>query len=420
MAERVTWTNEKRRLGDLLPWPRNPRTIKNAQAERLVDSVETFGQVETLAIGPGNEIYNGHQRLSVLRGEYGADYEVDVRVASRALTEKEREKLTIYLHKGAAGEWDFDTLANEFEMDDLLAWGFEPFELGLSEMDDDGPVGEDPGADVSKADELQAVWQVQLGDLWQLGDHRLICGDCTDEATVQRVMGGELFDLCITSPPYNSGNGGYKTDYNGKTKKFYQDDTDDRTEDEWVDFCETVLRTCGKFTRNDSSAVVWNVMYTARCRSGYGRSLFGGRQPFTVKETICWDKGAGFPTASKGILSRNWELVFVLSKGEKYNTTQGDNEPRWAKWDISRPTEQDESHKATYPVDLPIKAIQDFSYDDAIVYEPFSGSGTTIIACEQLGRKCRAVELHPPYVAVALQRWADMTGKTPVRIESAI
>lgn len=127
----ITWTNERRKLSDLIPWEHNPRIIKNKQAERLVDSVETFGQVETLAIDPQNSVLNGHQRLSVLAGQYGMDYEVDVRVASRPLTERERQQLTVYLHKGAAGEWDMDMLANFFEVDDLLTWGFEPYELGM-------------------------------------------------------------------------------------------------------------------------------------------------------------------------------------------------------------------------------------------------------------------------------------------------
>jgi hypothetical protein len=136
-TQSITWTNERRKLADLIPWEHNPRTIKQKQAERLVDSVETFGQVETLAIGPQNEIYNGHQRLSVLAGQYGMDYEVDVRVASRELTERERQQLTVYLHKGAAGEFDFSELANWGIEDDLLAWGFEPEELGFDFDEDD-------------------------------------------------------------------------------------------------------------------------------------------------------------------------------------------------------------------------------------------------------------------------------------------
>jgi len=93
----IYWTNERRRLADLQPWPRNPRQIKTDQAKRLVESFDQFGQVETIAIGPDCEIYNGHQRLNVLLQQHGGDYEVDVRLASRALTEKEREKLTIFL-----------------------------------------------------------------------------------------------------------------------------------------------------------------------------------------------------------------------------------------------------------------------------------------------------------------------------------
>ena len=132
-ANRIVWTDEKRKLGDLLAWPRNPRQIDRKQAKRLAESFDEFGQVEPLAIGPANEVYNGHQRLNVLMQQYGPDAEFDVRVASRALTEKEREKLTIYLHKGAAGTWDMDILADQFEVDDLLAWGFEPFELGIGD-----------------------------------------------------------------------------------------------------------------------------------------------------------------------------------------------------------------------------------------------------------------------------------------------
>lgn len=145
---RIAWTEEKRKLGDLLAWPKNPRQIDRKQAKRLVESFDEFGQVETMAVGPGNELYNGHQRLNVLMEQYGPAYEIDVRVSSRALTEREREKLTIYLHKGAAGTWDFDILADQFEQDDLLAWGFEPFELGLG--DDLGPVEGDGEAQTAK------------------------------------------------------------------------------------------------------------------------------------------------------------------------------------------------------------------------------------------------------------------------------
>lgn len=130
----ITWTNERRKLRDLVPWEHNPRFIKDKQAERLLDSFSKFGQVLPICIDRDGNIYDGHQRRSVIgaANDFGMDYEVDVRVASRPLTERERQQLTVYLHRGATGEFDFSELANWGMEDELIAWGFEPFELGMS------------------------------------------------------------------------------------------------------------------------------------------------------------------------------------------------------------------------------------------------------------------------------------------------
>jgi len=133
--EKIIWHNERKKLSELSPWPRNPRKIDQIQSERLVKSFEEFGQVEPIAIGPGNEIYNGHQRLTSLIQEHGEDFEVEVRVASRFLSEKEREKLTVYLHKGAVGDWDLESLINNFDHNDLLEWGFAKEELESMNFD---------------------------------------------------------------------------------------------------------------------------------------------------------------------------------------------------------------------------------------------------------------------------------------------
>lgn len=129
----ITWTNETRKLRELIPWEHNPREINKREAERLGDSLAEFGQIQTIAVGPDNEIYDGHQRKAVwaLLPQFGPDYEVDVRVSSRALTEQERQKLVVYLHRGTMGQWDWDALANTFEVPDLLEWGFEESELQL-------------------------------------------------------------------------------------------------------------------------------------------------------------------------------------------------------------------------------------------------------------------------------------------------
>ena len=158
----ITWTNETRKLSDLVPWPRNPRQIRQDQAKRLNESLADFAQVETIAIGPENEVYNGHQRLNVWAAEHGPDFEVDVRVASRALSEKERERLTVLLHKGAAGEWDFDTLANEFELDELLEWGFQESDF----FGHDYESVEFPEYDETVADDVEYLECPKCGHKW--------------------------------------------------------------------------------------------------------------------------------------------------------------------------------------------------------------------------------------------------------------
>lgn len=157
----LTWTNETRKLSQLRPWQRNPRHIKDKQAKLLAESFQDFGQVETIAIGPEGEIYNGHQRLSVLAGQHGMDYEVDVRVSSRELSEKERERLTVYLHRGATGDWNWDELAN-WDINNLLNWGFEESDFPF----DTSGIPEFKEYDESVANEVEFLECPHCGHKW--------------------------------------------------------------------------------------------------------------------------------------------------------------------------------------------------------------------------------------------------------------
>ena len=148
--EQITWTNEIRKLSELIPWTHNPRQINTEQTKRLQESLTEFGQPEPVAIGPGNELYNGHQRLKSWIDEFG-DIEVDVRVSSRPLTEKERKKLTVFLHKGTIGEWDFKKLTSEFNIDDLVEWGFKKHEIGVDGFDYNLPDLPLPNEDIQGA-----------------------------------------------------------------------------------------------------------------------------------------------------------------------------------------------------------------------------------------------------------------------------
>lgn len=193
----ITWTNEKRTLGELEPWPRNPRQIRRDQAERLVQSFEDYGQVETLALGPNGEVYNGHQRLNVLMDKYGPDYEVDVRVASRALSEKERERLTVFLHHGAAGEWDWDLLANDFELDDLIEWGFSEFDLQLGGYGADDFEEEVPSVQPNVRDlPLDLIWTSGTKDADATQDPHVVHVFCC-----QAVRAGWMYGCRSTDGP---------------------------------------------------------------------------------------------------------------------------------------------------------------------------------------------------------------------------
>jgi len=148
MIKPITWTNEKRTLRSLAPWEKNPRYIKDEQAERLLESFNEFGQVLPICIDAAGNILDGHQRRSVIGAadDYGLDFEVDVRVASRELSERERQKLVVYLHQGATGGWDFEALADSFDFDDLVLWGFDSDFLlgsGLGDVPNFEPVSAD-------------------------------------------------------------------------------------------------------------------------------------------------------------------------------------------------------------------------------------------------------------------------------------
>jgi hypothetical protein len=387
MTEPITWTTERRKLSELTPWPRNPRQIKRAEAERLAESFDTFGQVETLAVGPANEVYNGHQRLAVLLDDCGPDYEVDVRVSSRALTEKEREKLTVYLHKGAAGEWDWDALANEFEFDDLIEWGFSEKELTGLDFGGDEPA-EDPGAQVDRAEELREKWGVETGQLWQLGEHRLLCGDSTKAEDVARVMGGEKAGAVVTDPPYG------------------QDQVDvphDSPEEH-----EALLAGCVNNLPVDNGIVI--AFQSPRLFMDWMRAI----SDHQFKRALWLYKEAQqetFPWHG-WIMKSEMILISEIGKGEWLDVHPYAHDC-YKVAEVSFKTEKIAAVR-THGSIKPITVVRDLvSRVGGIVYEPFCGSGTTLIACEQLGRVCRAIEIDPGYVACTLDRFFVMTGGEP-------
>jgi DNA modification methylase len=390
---------EKKKIADLIPAPYNPRQSTAKQEKHLKESLEKFGLVEPIIFNKQTGyIVGGHFRVRELK-KLGIK-EIECVIVD--LNEADEKELNIRLNANT-GSWDWDTLANDWDVVDLDKWGLEipqfdtVEELEASEDDYEVPEG---GMETD----------IVIGDLFEIGEHRLLCGDSTDSDAVARLMNGEKADMVFTSPPYNSGGnsgtGGYRGNQNRETKDFYheQEKSDNWTKEEYFNFSISILNNISVHTK-DNTPILWNIMYNANSRDDYGKIVFSELNPFKVKETIIWDKGVGMNICSTGILSRTCELIFLMSKGEKYYTNQ-DNEVYWNVWRISNKQGENMKwgHGASFPIELPFEGINKFSAKSAIIYEPFTGSGTTMVAAHQLKRKCYGMELDPKYCQVIIDR----------------
>jgi DNA modification methylase len=428
--------------------PNNPRTITIERKNQLRESILSKGIYQPFLVWKRNGFtLAGNHRLEICRELIAEGYvfrnkkgeENVLPIVLEDCTDEQAQAI-LFETNNTYATWVEDKLREALEAAEpsqISDWGFTTEQVdqivasAIKEAEsiqaDEVEVTKVAPCDDEDIPKVKAEPTAKPGDVYRLGKHRVMCGDATSITDIEKLMDGQKADLVITSPPYNSDNEGCRIFYHHKSKKdFYQNKTDARSEEEYIQFCSDVLNNISTILRNDACPVIWNVMYNANSRAAYGKVVFGSKHPFSVQETICWDKKAGFPTASKGILSRNWELIFVLCKQERYFTTQEPTEVRFNKWDISRyasgghraPAMEagdiprgEASHGAVFPVALAERALSDFSEAAHVVFEPFAGSGSTVIAAEKARRKCYAMEVDPFYVDTIVARWEKYTGE---------
>ncbi|MBK8677002.1 MAG: site-specific DNA-methyltransferase [Cellvibrionales bacterium] len=284
------------------------------------------------------------------------------------------------------------------------------------------PTGDDPGAQVDKASELQAKWGISTGQLWALGEHRLICGDCTDAAVVARVMDGEKTDMIFTDPPYGHSNNDGDLIHNREAALGRPKTASSAARPIANDKPEDAARLYSAFLKTANDLLKPGCCCCCCCGGG------GGPDPQFARWTMEMDQVIGFKMAvvwDKGGLGmgwhyrRNYEFVLVAEKPGAACHWFGSNSVANVIRDIGKIIPSSEQHPTEKPVELPELFIKLHSQPGEIVWEPFSGSGSTLIACERLGRRARCIEIEPGYVAVCLERWATMTGQTPVLVDGA-
>jgi DNA modification methylase len=274
--------------------------------------------------------------------------------------------------------------------------------------------GKDTDPQIDKAEELRVKWGVESGQLWEMGEHRLICGDCTNSVVVDQVIQNGKSAITFTSPPYNAGVSSKLSGNTSIDDNFYKNEyNDNKSINEYLE----LLKLSSLQSLKVSDYVFVNIQLLAGNKIAFINYL----SYFVDKlaDIAIWDKQRAAPQQAQRVMDSRFEFIVILShsatraigtrefRGMVHNVYTGNPQ---------RHNEYASSHAATFPIEFPQHFIQTFTNTGEVIYEPFSGSGTTIIACENLGRKCRAIEISPGYVAVALERWHQHTGKTPVLI----
>lgn len=376
--------------------PENPRTREDTKQRNLEKSIEELPEMTIARAAlcfPYNGRYvviGGNRRLEAQRALKRKEVPI---IALPEDTPVEKLRRMALLDNESTGQTDWAKLAKDWSKDEIRAWNIETPKGWLNEI---------PKMDIQEDDisKVKAKQRCHPGDIWQLGDHRLMCGDSTKASMIQELLSGENVDLYITDPPYNVA-------YEGKTKDALTIQNDEMNDDSFRDFLVNAFMAADSVLKEGASFYIWhadiegyNFRYAVKhcgwlmkqCLIWNKNAMVMGRQDYQWKHEPClygWKSGA----------SHNWY------SDRKQTTVLEFNKP---------------NRNAEYPTMKPIELfayqIQNSSRKGDIVLDSFGGSGTSIIACEQINRKCYMMELDPHYCDVIINRWETLTGRKAVKI----
>jgi len=377
-------------ISQVIPNPTNPRIIKDDKFKKLVKSIEEFPQMlelRPIVVDSNMVVLGGNMRLKACIA--AGLKEVPIIVADN-LTEQQQAEFIIKDNVGF-GEWDWDLLANQWDVEALEDWGLElPF--------DNTPVQEAADDDYEIPETIEV--NVVLGDVIEIGQHKLLCGSSTETDEWAKIMGEELCDLVVTDPPYNVA-------YVGKTKDAMTIQNDKMEASDFYQFLYDFYTALGSYTKAGGSWYVWHAdseganfrramadagLLVKQCLIWVKNSMVMGRQDYQWKHEPClygWKEGA----------AHNWY-------SDRKQTTV---------LEFNRPTRNAE-HPTMKPVELIAYQIENSSKVGDLVCDGFLGSGTTMVAAHQLGRKCYGTELDPKYCQVIIDRMQKLDPSLDIKI----
>ena len=379
---------KKVKLSEIKNNPNNPRILKDDKFAKLVKSIKEFPkmlEIRPIVVNSDMIVLGGNMRLKACK-EAGLK-EVPV-VLADDLTEDEQKQFIIKDNVGF-GEWDWEMLANEWEADLLEEWGLDLPDFSVTEE----PTAEED--DYEMPDKVQT--DIVLGDLFEIGEHRLLCGDSTDSNQLSKLMNGEMADMCHTDPPYNINyEGGSK-----KREKIANDKLDD-----FPKFLYDVYTTISTGLKKGGAIYVWHA--SSETHNFIQQFLDAG---FLFKSYIVWNKN----NSTFGRSDYHWKhepCIYGWLEGASHKWC-GDRKQTTV-WDIDRPSKSEE-HPTMKPILLCSKPIENSSYINDIILDVFLGSGSTMVASHQLKRKCYGMELDPKYCQVIVDRMRKLDASLVIK-----
>jgi DNA modification methylase len=438
----LIWHTEKRKIKDLIPYELNPRKLSDFQAEKLKSSLNKFNLVEIPAIDTNNKIIAGHQRIKIMLLLGRGEEEIDVRIPNRSLTEEEFKEYNLRSNI-EAGEWDLNLL-DDLSESLLSEVGFTSEELDEIFDIEDTPEQFDLQKELEKLDIKQIT--IQKGDVYKLGESRLMCGDSTVEEDTLKLMNGEKAIMCLTDPPYilNYLIGKHK---HGTATEGFGAKRDRRYLETDVlppDFTEKWMANINKVQKEHFSIIVYENWKNIR-------TIWGEMEKYwKVKNMIVWhlpNRHQGFASKYKFFskhdiamlgASPNSDVEFnnepeIEGLQEEYETALYaiSGKPQWESYEKGKkyqPTDfiefnaSDEKHSGqgvifgTKPVEILIPYLKVLTKRNDLVIEPFGGSGSTLIAATKMQRRCYIMEKSPVYAEVIKKRWEKLTGQKGIKI----